>query len=146
MTGDRVLEISFKPVLLRHSEKGFFAMRCRPLGLTGFGTSAEEALESLSRLLESFVVSNVKLDRLDKIMAVEGISCQLLNDAPAPEAWREVSKVYEGLLASHGQSITAPSPITATPETLRWEDLLDSLSASWDDHPTPTTTVPVAVP
>ena len=68
--GVRKVVVTFKPEMLRHEGKGFSAARIRELGLTTYGKTTDEALDTLEKLFHRFVARHREQGTLEKVLSL----------------------------------------------------------------------------
>ena len=69
---DRVI-VLLEPSFFRHEESGRFAARFSELGLTSFGETREESLDSLKRLFVTFVKVRRENGTLENFLNATGV-------------------------------------------------------------------------
>lgn len=88
---DRKVIVDIKCVIQQHSRDGVFAARFPALGLTGYGATEDEAINSFKVLYKEFINAYRSKGRLSDILNRAGVNWWWV-DEPPPEHSHEVER------------------------------------------------------
>ena len=93
--GERQVVVNIGCIIQHHSEDNVFAARFKQLGLTGYGDTEEEAVDSFKRLFNRFVRIHRTSGKLEEVLNRSQVEWhwrdQYPDDRPAVEDTNELS-------------------------------------------------------
>ena len=109
MMDDRVIvEVEF--LVLKHEKDDVYVARITELGLSGYGTSDEEAIASCKRLFKRFVNTYREADMLESILRKSGLRWYWEKDVPSELQFEGTSDGPKSITLDMGAVEVAKNP------------------------------------
>ena len=91
--GGKGVVVSFDPELKRYPDQGLLAMRCRELGLTGYGRDCLEAQRAFGSILHFFLGEHRRRGDLEQVLERSGVVWCWVDEYQGEEALEAVPVV-----------------------------------------------------
>ena len=98
---ERQVVVNIRCTIQTHKDDGVFAARFPQLGLSAFGNTEEEAIESSKRLFNRFINTYRSAGRLDEVLNLAGVEWHWREEYPEDRpAFEDTNELFESIKAA----------------------------------------------